>query len=271
MATTQTLFTIPIPPLKAHPGGTITCTLPAPQTYLLTISSPPDNRLTPPCCAALLSALDQIEFVHATSTQGVVITTSSIPKFYSNGLDLELALGTPGFVEKSLYPLFRRFLTFPMPTVALINGHCFAGGLMLAMHHDYRVFSGEKGYMCINELDFGSPLLPPMAGIFREKLRPDVYRHMVLEARRWDARAALEAGIVDSVEGIEGVMGLITERGLATKGKTGVYGLIKEEMYRGQIALLDATGKDVVNVKDLMVADLKRKKEGKAKAEKAKL
>ena len=98
-----------------------------------------------------------------------------------------------------------------MPTVAWINGHAFAGGLMLAMHHDYRVFAGDRGYMCINELEFGAPLLPPMSGIFRTKLRADVYRTTVLEARRWDAQAALAAGIIDRADGLEGALALVRD------------------------------------------------------------
>ncbi|KAI1863045.1 hypothetical protein JX265_009091 [Neoarthrinium moseri] len=262
------LFTGPIPRLNAHVGGSITCTEPSPQVYLLSFSSPPDNRLTPAFCAALLSALDIIEASYPT---GVVVTTSSITKFYSNGLDLDLAIKTEGFTEDSLYPLFRRFLTYPMPTVALLNGHAFAGGFMLAMHHDYRVFSGNRGYMCINELEFGAPLLPPMSGIFRAKCRPDVYRTMVLEAKRWDAKAALEAGIIDRTDGLEGVMALVQEKTLTTKGKTGIYGMLKAEMYREQVALLSATGKDVVKFGDVMTPEKKRKAELKDRVARAKI
>ncbi len=98
------LFTLRLPTT----GGTLTCTTPSPKIYLLTLTSPPDNRLTTTICQALLLALDILE--HAIPP-GVVITTSGITKFYSNGLDLEHALTTEGFWEKSLYPLFRRFLT----------------------------------------------------------------------------------------------------------------------------------------------------------------
>ncbi|KAK7943386.1 Hydroxycinnamoyl-CoA hydratase-lyase [Apiospora aurea] len=266
----KTHFTVTIPSIPGHVGGTVTCTEPAPQVYLLTLASPPDNRLTPPLCAALLEALDRAEF--GGLRNGVLVTTSAIPKFYSNGLDLQLAMGTPGFTEESLYPLFRRFLTYPMPTVALVNGHCFAGGLMLAMHHDYRVFGGGvRGYMAVNELEFGAPLLPPMAGIFREKLSAPVYRTLALEARRFGGGEALEAGIVDVLGGWEdGVMKLVEERKLTTKGKMGVYGMLKEEMYRGQVALLDARGSEVVKAPVLMEREKKRKVEG-ARRVKAKL
>ncbi|KAI1375106.1 enoyl-CoA hydratase/isomerase family protein [Hypoxylon crocopeplum] len=253
------LFTIPVPTIKSHPGGSIVCTSPAPQVYVLTWTSPPDNRLTPAFNTALMTALDVIEFGHPP---GVVITTSSISKFYSNGLDLQLALSLPGFFETSLYPLFRRFLTYPMPTIALINGHGFAGGFMLAMHHDYRVFTGAKGYLCINELEFGAPLMPPMSSIFRMKAAPHVYRDMVLEARRFDAKAALEAGLVDAIGEMDAALGLIQKRALVKKGTTGSYGLLKAEMYRESVALLDAKGKDVVRPSDLQGAEKKRKAAG---------
>ena len=103
------LFTIPIPPIAAQPGGAVVCTEPAPAVYLLTMTSPPDNRLTPASCGALLDALDLIEF--GGYKPGVVMTTSGIQKFYSNGLDLELALATEGFIVDGLFRLFRRFLT----------------------------------------------------------------------------------------------------------------------------------------------------------------
>ncbi|KAI1411908.1 enoyl-CoA hydratase/isomerase family protein [Hypoxylon sp. FL1857] len=253
------LFTIPVPAIKSHPGGSIVCTSPAPQIYVLTWISPPDNRLTPAFNTALMTALDVIEFGHPP---GVVITTSAISKFYSNGLDLQLAISSPGFFENSLYQLFRRFLTYPMPTIALINGHGFAGGFMLAMHHDYRVFTGAKGYVCINELEFGAPLLPPMSSIFRIKAAPNVYRDMVLEARRYDAKSALAAGLVDAIGEMDAALKLIQERGLVKKGTTGAYGLLKVEMYRESVALLDARGKDATSPGEMQAAEKKRKAEG---------
>jgi enoyl-CoA hydratase/carnithine racemase len=100
-----------------------------------------------------LLALDIIE---QRLPKGVVITTSTITKFYSNGLDYENAIKDPTFFSGSLFPLWRRLITYPMPTVALLNGHAFAGGLMTAMMHDYRIMNPHKGFVCLNELDFPS-------------------------------------------------------------------------------------------------------------------
>jgi enoyl-CoA hydratase/carnithine racemase len=89
-------------------GGTITCTSPQELVYVLTFLSPPDNRLTTAFCEALLLALDIIETKYE---KGVVITTSGIPKFYSNGLDLDHARSTEGFFPNALYKLFERLIT----------------------------------------------------------------------------------------------------------------------------------------------------------------
>jgi enoyl-CoA hydratase/carnithine racemase len=103
-------FTVPVlrNPSSEERVGAIVCTSPAPKVYLLTFTSPPDNRLVTSFCQSLLLALDIIEFDYPL---GVVVTTSGIPKFYSNGLDLKHATDVPGFWAHSLYKLFARFLT----------------------------------------------------------------------------------------------------------------------------------------------------------------
>jgi hypothetical protein len=103
------LFELPIissPTGKAI--GKFVCTSPASQVYLLAFASPPDNRLVTSFCQTFLLALDILEFKYP---KGVVITTSSIAKFYSNGLDLEHATSVKGFWTDSLFKLFRRLVT----------------------------------------------------------------------------------------------------------------------------------------------------------------
>ena len=281
-----TLFTLQLP----LTGGSIACTEPVPCIYLLTLTSPPDNRLTTSVCQSLLLALDILEHVQPP---GVIVTTSGIQRFYSNGLDLAHAVSTEGFWEKSLFPLFRRFLTYvnpsqlmilfpiyshtnppplplpfffpvtdartnegisyPMPTIAWINGHAFAGGLMLAMHHDYRIFNPKRGFLCLNELDFGVALMPAMSSIFRQKLpKPSTYRDMVLEARRYVASDALDEGLVDALgDALDDVLVLVRERDLLSKAKSSAYGDMKAEMWRESVALLDGHQANQERARDL--------------------
>ncbi|KAL6793693.1 ClpP/crotonase-like domain-containing protein [Trichoderma sp. SZMC 28013] len=238
----KTLFTVPIPPLGPHPGGSITLTEPQPAIYLLTFNSPPDNRLTTAVCKALLAALDLLE--SGGHPPGVLITTSAIPKFYSNGLDLQHAIDTPGFWAL-FYSVWNRFLTFPMPTIALLNGHTYAGGLMLAMSHDYRLAPSPKGFLCLNEVLFGAALQPPMASLFRAKLPSNaIFRKVALEGHRFTGAEAVADGLADALcpNGLDDALKFIAERQLLEKPKKGVYGTIKAEMYKDLVRELKGAG-----------------------------
>jgi hypothetical protein len=60
-------------------------------------------------------------------------------------------------------PFLIRLLTFPLVTIAAINGHAFAGGFLVALACDFRLISAEdpagkkKVWCCMNEVDFGAP------------------------------------------------------------------------------------------------------------------
>jgi enoyl-CoA hydratase/carnithine racemase len=150
-----------------------------------------------------------------------------------------------------------------MPTIAFVNGHAFAGGLMLAMYHDYRIFNPSRGFLCLNELDFGAALKPAMSSIFRQKVPcPAVYRSLVLEAKRFGGKDALECGIVDGLGGMEDIMGLIKERKLVEKGKSGVYGVMKAEMFRETITYLEGHAREEKRDEENRLADAKRREEG---------
>ena len=155
---------------------------------------------------------------------------------------------------------------FPMPTIALLNGHAFAGGFMVAMYHDYRIFNPSRGFLCLNELDLGMPLQPPMSSIFRQKITaPHVYRSLLLEAKRFGAKDALEGGLVDALGTLEDAIKFIGERKLTDKAKTGVYGLLKREMYRETLGYIEEyEGQEKYNG-ELMKKEADRTKEGKSR------
>jgi ClpP class serine protease len=107
------------------------------------------------------------------------------------------------------------------------------------MYHDYRIQNPERGFLCVNELELGVPLQTPMMQIFREKLTPTTFRNVVLEARRFGGKDSLQAGIVDAVGGLDEVLGFIRGRKLLNKAATGIYGIMKEEMYARVLISLD--------------------------------
>lgn len=53
-------------------------------------------------------------------------------------------------------PVILRLLSFPLLTVAAINGHCFAGGFLLSLACDFRLMreelEGRRAWCCMNEV-----------------------------------------------------------------------------------------------------------------------
>jgi Delta3-Delta2-enoyl-CoA isomerase len=105
MASNEVLFTVPI----GNNEGKIEVTSLAKNVYLLSFSYAPDNRLTKPFCEAFLLALNILELRYPA---GVLIHTSAIPKFYSNGYNLQHITETPGFWEEYWFPMLRRLLVY---------------------------------------------------------------------------------------------------------------------------------------------------------------
>ncbi|HKK52218.1 MAG TPA: enoyl-CoA hydratase/isomerase family protein, partial [Myxococcota bacterium] len=97
----------------------------------------PENRFRPEGVRAWHEALDRVE----ATARPVALVTTGTGRFYSNGLDLAWMLSEAGESERGSYipgvlALMARVLTFPMITVAAVNGHAFGAGAQLSLAHD---------------------------------------------------------------------------------------------------------------------------------------
>ena len=108
-----------------------------------------ENRWNTTFVREIALALDEIE---SDEGPGALITSSSNPKFFSNGLDLEWMQAPENhpsggdrevFGEEFMY-LMGRVITLPIPTVCDINGHAFGAGFMFALSHDIRIMRSEE-------------------------------------------------------------------------------------------------------------------------------
>ncbi|EGC31003.1 hypothetical protein DICPUDRAFT_157185 [Dictyostelium purpureum] len=185
-----------------------------------------------------------LDYVESCENASCLISTSTSPKFYSLGLDLDwvLPLGKEKF-ETFVYDfhaLLQRLLVFPIPTICCINGHSFAGGAMFSMAHDWRIMKDDRGFFCLPEINIHIPLTPGMNAILQNKITNAItYRDVVLTGKRYGGKEAAKLQIVDkacqdileeSVKLAELVHG---------KGKDRVtYQCLKLEMYKNVSANL---------------------------------
>jgi len=111
-----------------------------------------DNRFNLQFLKEFNVILDNVE--ENKSCRGLMTTGSG--KFYSNGIDLEWlsSASCEDLISFShnLNAFLLRLVMFPLPTMAVMNGHAFAGGGMLSLAHDLRVMNSDKGWLCLNEV-----------------------------------------------------------------------------------------------------------------------
>jgi enoyl-CoA hydratase/carnithine racemase len=131
----------------------------------------------------------------------------------------------------------RRLISLPIPTVAAINGHAFAGGAFVTLGCDYRVMRADKGWFCISEVDVGVPIGDPMMGLLKAKLSPQIAREAALTGKRYPAQEALAVGIVDAISEEDALLDNATALATSMAGKERViFGLIKKQLYADVIA-----------------------------------
>jgi len=192
-----------------------------------------DNRFNRRSLDRIGEVLDQI----ANTSGAAALVTTGVDKFYSNGLDLEWAMSGEAdmsFAELAMATqrLLARTLTFPRPTVAAINGHCFAAGAMWSLAHDFRVMRVDKGFWSMPEVDIRIPFTEGMAALIQARLSPQVAHTVMTTARRYGGAEAAEVGIVDSAVSEDAVLSRAIEiaSGLAEKDSE-TLGAIKQGMY----------------------------------------
>jgi enoyl-CoA hydratase/carnithine racemase len=138
-----------------------------------------------------------------------------------------------------VHGLFAKVLAAPMPTVAAIQGHCFAAGAMLALAHDWRVMRRDRGFFCLPEADINIPFTPGMSALIQSKLTPQTATNAMVVAQRYGGEDAREAGIVDATAHEDAVLADAIAMAAPQAAKLGpTIGTIKQRMYAAELAVL---------------------------------
>jgi enoyl-CoA hydratase/carnithine racemase len=210
------------------------------QVFVLQLKND-ENRFNHASLDAINAALDKVE----QSDFPTALVTVGTGKFYSNGLDLAWMgqAGTQAAIEnvQRVHELLVRMLTFPVITVAALNGHAFAAGAMLALAHDYRVMRSDRGFFCLPEVDIQIPFTKTMQALIMARLSPQTAHEVCVTGKRYGGDAALTRGIVDEIAGEAEVLpkAIALAKSLAGKHRSTLQA-IKRGAYGNVIACLES-------------------------------
>jgi enoyl-CoA hydratase/carnithine racemase len=200
-----------------------------------------ENRFTVEWVAQTRALLDEVAAMPAP----VALVTVAEGKFWSNGLDLDWLTANLDQAERyvgDVQALLAQVLVLPVPTVAAIQGHCFAAGAMLALAHDWRTMRNDRGFFCLPEVDIGIPFSIGMDALIRAKLPVATAVEAMTTGRRYGGADAAGAGIVTTAVGDTNVVPAALEIARPLASKAGpTLGTIKARMFAEVTARLADT------------------------------
>jgi len=161
-----------------------------------------NNAFAPTFIEELHLALDDVE---SNSEIDALVVTGGSEKFFCTGLDLEdmewISKGNDAILNfmSSMNSLFKRVLLFPMLTISCINGHAYAGGVILAFLMDYRFMRQDRGFLRCPEVTININFPYSMVKVIEKVVSPVVARDMILVGKKYDGNEALKVGAVDGI------------------------------------------------------------------------
>ena len=138
------------------------------------------------------------------SLKGLIFTGEG--KYFCSGFDLPTFMGFKtredileffDIEEEMLYEIF----TCKKPIIAAINGHCTAGGFIVAMGCDYRIASeNPKVKMGMTEIKIGLSLTIAEMELVRSGLNNDkLLRDVMYNGERYTVEQGKELGFIDEI------------------------------------------------------------------------
>ena len=173
------------------------------HVVVVTMNTNKVNAQNPAFFADLHAAFDRLE---VEFDECAVVLTGAGAAF-SAGLDFDYHF--PLYARQSLkeidawFDIYRatnlRLFTYPRPTVAAINGHAYAGGLITALNCDYRIASEGALQFSLNEVPIGIPMPAVYCEIIKHAIGQQAGSELTLFGQVYDLAAAVKMGVVSKI------------------------------------------------------------------------
>jgi enoyl-CoA hydratase/carnithine racemase len=167
---------------------------------VLRIDRPPANAIDLTLAGEFENALVEI---NESSDIGTLIITGE-GSCFSAGLDLKALPSYDRAQQQAMVmavnQMFGRLYGLPVPTIAAVNGHAIAGGVILALACDYRVGAEGDYKLGLAEARVGVAFPVAAMAIVKSELAPAVAKTMVLTARNYSPREAVASGVLDELQ-----------------------------------------------------------------------
>jgi len=166
---------------------------------ILTMNRPPANAID----LTFLGELDRaLIAIGERSTRAMILTGHGA--IFSAGLDLKeiprYDRAQQNLMLARLNEVIRRLYAMPIPTVAAVNGHAIAGGLVLMLACDWRVAVDREALFGLTEIRAGVPYPAAADAVVQAELAPAAARELVLAGKNHGSERALALGIVDELQ-----------------------------------------------------------------------
>jgi enoyl-CoA hydratase len=210
------------------------------QIAVLRIDRPPANAIDLELADEFATALEGVE--NNDSIAALVVTGAG--SCFSAGLDLKAVPTYDRAQQQAMVMqvnrLFGGLYRLPLPTIAAMNGHAIAGGVILLLACDYRIGAEGDYKIGLAEARVGVPFPVAAMALVQSELSNSVGRKMVLTARNWNPQKALSMGVVDELQPPEQLLPRSIEMAqeMATLPRT-VYGRIKRDLKRTALERID--------------------------------
>ncbi|TGN20836.1 enoyl-CoA hydratase/isomerase family protein [Leptospira idonii] len=150
------------------------------------------------------AGFEQLLLKHAKSEKiKALLFTSAQTQFFSNGIEPSLMYGkTEAEVREAVTLILRAagvYFHFPVPTIALLNGHCMAAGAVFALFSDYRYMVDKGARIGFSEAIVGLnfPSFPTM--VLKDLVGVSASRDLLYTGKQLKGPDAKEIGLVDEL------------------------------------------------------------------------